>query len=80
MEKQILISLESYEKDFMDFQKRLKEIRKSNPDQFVAFVKGKVLTSGESIEKIKVELEALGIDPSRTVIEFVSENEIRMIV
>ena len=80
MEKQILISLELYEKDFMDFQKRLQEIRKSNPDQFVAFGKGKVLTSGGSIEKIKSELEKSGIDPSRTVIEFVSENEIKMII
>ena len=80
MEKQILISLESYEKDFMDFQKRLQEIRKSNPDQFIAFGKGKILTSGESVAKIKSELENVGIDPSRTVIEFVSKNEIKMIV
>jgi len=80
MEKQIFMSLKSYEKDFMDFQNRLQEIRKSNPNQFVAFSKGKVFTSGESIEEIKNKLEKFGIDPSGTVIEFVSKDEIRMIV
>jgi len=80
MSNQILISLESYEKDFMDFQERLSEIRKSNPDQFIAFGKGKILASGESMEKIKENLEKLRIDPTKTVIEFVSKNEIRMIV
>ena len=80
MEKQIFVSLESYEKDFMDFQNELQEIRKSNPDQFVAFINGKVFASGKSVEEIKSELGKVGVDPSGTVIEFVSKDEIRMIV
>lgn len=80
MEKQIFMSLESYEKDFIGFQNKLQEIRKSNPNQFIAFIKGKVFTSGESVEEIKNKLEKKGIDPSVTVIEFVSKDEIRMIV
>ena len=80
MEKQIFISLESYERDFISFQNKLQEIRKSNPNQFIAFINGEVFTSGESVEEIKNKLEKKGIDPSGTVIEFVSKDEIRMIV
>ena len=80
MANQVLVSLESYEKDFMDFQKKIQNIRKSNPDQFIAFGQGKILASGESIERVRNELEKLNIDPQKTVIEFVSKNEIKMIV
>lgn len=80
MEGQNIISLESFEKDFIDFQNKLQEIRISNPNQFIAFINGSVFTSGESVEEIKSRLEKRGIDPSGTVIEFVSKDEIRMIV
>lgn len=80
MEKQSFMSLESYEKDFMDFQGRLQKLRKSNPNQFIAFVDGKVLSAGNSVEEINKSLQSQGIEPSGIVIEFVSKDEIKMIV
>ena len=74
------MSLESYENDFIKFQSKLPELRKSNPDKFIAFIDGNVSAVGESIEEIKDKLEKKGIEPSGIVIEFVSKNEIRMIV
>ena len=80
MENQVSISLENYEKDFLDFQRNISELRKTNPNEFIAFSNGKILMSGESMERIRDELEERGINPSLTVIEFVSKDEIRMIV
>ena len=80
MENPIFESLQSYEKEFMNFQSKLQEIRKSNPNKFIAFIEGQVFTSGTSVEEIKNNLESKGISSSGAVIEFVSKDEIKMIV
>lgn len=76
----ISASLIRYEKDFVSFQKELPNLRKTKPNQFVAFKEGNIVCSGNSVEEVKEELISKGIEPSGTVIEFVSKEEIRMIV
>jgi len=73
-------SLESYEKDFISLQNELPKLKETNPNQFVAFVKGEVISSGENIEEVKKDLISKNIEPSGTVIEFIPKKEIYMIV
>jgi len=80
MEKNINSSLLDYEKDFISFQQQLPKLRQTNPNQFIAFKDNKIIHSNDSIEKIKEELISQGIEPSGIIIEFVSKDEIRMIV
>jgi len=80
MEEKVVLSLVNYEKDFIAFQKQLPRLRVTNPNEFVAFKEGKLVSAGNSIELIKERLNSNGIEPSGTVIEFVSKDEIRVIV
>ena len=80
MESNISLNLSRYEQDFLSFQKELHKLREIKPNQFVAFKDGKVISSGVSIEEIKNDLNSKGIEPSGTVIEFVSKQEIKVIV
>ncbi len=79
MENKMVLDLENYEKDFICFQNVLPELRKTNPDQFVAFKNGKVISAGTSIEDVKKELTAQNIEASGAVIEFVSKDDIHVI-
>lgn len=74
------LSLENYEKDFISFQTNLDNLRKINPNQFIAFKNGKVISASTSIEEVRKDLTSKGIEPSGTVIEFVSKDEIKVIV
>ena len=44
-------------------------------NKFVAIKIGKVIASGNSIEEVNKLLEGKNIDPAKTVIEFVPEEE-----
>ena len=76
----ISLSLAEYEKDFISFNKQLSKLRERFPNKFVAYIDGKVISSKDSIEEIKEDLISQDIEPSKTVIEFVSREEIRVIV
>ena len=80
MESTTVDGLLQYEKDFIYFQKKLPELRRTEPDKFIAFKDGKVISSGLSVEEVIENLYSRGVEPSGTVIEFVSKDEIRMIV
>lgn len=80
MEENINSSLACYEEDFKSFQQKLSKLRETNPNQFVAFRKGVVVSSGPTIEEVRENLNSKGIEPSGTVIEFVSKDEIKVIV
>lgn len=80
MEENIIFGLEHYEKDFLLFQKELPKLRKNEPDRFVAFKEGRAISTGMTVEEVKKDLESKGIEPSGTVIEFVSKEEIKVIV
>ncbi len=79
-ESDINSQLVIYEKDFLSFQERVSSLRQTNPNQFIAFAGGNVLATGHSVEEVKNKLDSKGIEPSRTVIEFVAKDEIRMII
>lgn len=80
MEKSITSELMRYERDFLSFQKELPKLRENEPDKFVAFKEGKAISTGSSVEEVKKDLNSKGIEPSGTVIEFVSRKEIKVIV
>ena len=80
MNENISLSLLNYEKDFLSFQRQLPKLRESNPNEFVAFKEGKIISSGNNVEAVVEELNSMGIEPSGTMIEFVSKNIIRVIV
>lgn len=76
----IVSSLMNYENDFMYFQKEIPKLRKDYPNKFIALKNGEIISSGNSVEEIKQDLISKKIEPSGTVIEFVSKEEIRVIV
>lgn len=80
MENSTLNGLIQYEKDFMSFQRKLPELRITEPDRFVAFKDGKVISTGLSVEEVSESLNSKGIEPSGVVIEFISKREIKVIV
>ena len=73
-------SLENYERDFVSFQKEIPKLRETNPDQFIAFKEGKVISTGFNIEDVKKELISKNIEPSGTVIEFVPKEEMYLVI
>ena len=80
MINELVSSLEDYEKDFLAFQEQIDSLRKSNPNEFIAFKEGQMISSSRYLEEVKKELTTQGIEPSGTVIEFVAKDEIQMIV
>lgn len=80
MENQISLKLDNYERDFLLFQLELPKLRKITPDQFIAFKDGNIISSNKSMDELLNELDSKDINPSETVIEFVSEKEIKVIV
>ena len=80
MNENIALSLLNYEKDFISFQKQLPKLRETNPNEFIAFKDGKIISSGNSVEIVVEQLNSKGIEPSGTIIEFVSKDIIRVIV
>lgn len=74
------LSLAKFEKDFISFHKILPKLRERFADKFVAYVDGKIVSSKDSVEEIKEDLISQEIEPSEVVIEFVSKEEIRVIV
>ena len=80
MNENIALSLLNYEKDFVSFQKQLPKLRETNPNEFIAIKDDKVISSGNSVETIVDQLNSKGIEPSGTIIEFVSKDIIRVIV
>ena len=71
----LALELKSFELDSLFFQKKKEDLRKSFLNKFVAIKNREVIASGSSIEEIKKILEDKSIDPSKTVIEFVPEEE-----
>jgi len=49
--------------------------RKDFLNKFVAIKRGEIIASGNSIEEVNKILESKNIDPAKTVIEFVPEEE-----
>ena len=80
MNEEIILSLSNYEKDFLSFQKQLPKLRETYPNQFIALREGKIISSGNSVEVVVEELNSKGIEPSGTMIEFVSKDIIRVII
>lgn len=76
----VSLSLAKFEEDFISFHKELPKLRERFPNKFIAFVDGKVVSSEDSIEKVKEDLINQRIEPSEVVIEFISKQEIRVIV
>ncbi len=79
-ESDINSQLVKYEEDFISFQSKISTFRQTNPNQFIAFANGKILSTGNSVVEVKEDLIRKGIEPSGTVIEFVAKDEIRMII
>jgi len=80
MEKGLVASdLENYEKNFLFFQTQINSLRKKYPNQFVA-MHDKEIIFGDSIKEVAEKLNKRGIEPSGTIIEFVSEKEPIMIL
>ena len=51
------------------------DLRKNFLNKFIAIKRGEVIASGNSIEEVNKILERKNIDPAKTVIEFVPEEE-----
>ncbi|MAG40060.1 hypothetical protein CMI41_03770 [Candidatus Pacearchaeota archaeon] len=71
----LAIELKSFETDFIFFQNKKADLRQDFLNKFVAIKGGEVIAFGNSIEEVNKILEGKSIDPAKTVIEFVSEEE-----
>jgi len=71
----LAMELKSFETDFIFFQNKKSDLREDFLNKFVAIKKGEIIASGNSIEEINKILESKDIDPAKTVIEFVPEEE-----
>ncbi len=80
MENQISLKLDNYERDFLLFQLELSKLREIAPNKFIAFKEGRIISSANSMDELLSELDIQCINPSETVIEFVSRKEIKVIV
>ncbi|MBS3100348.1 hypothetical protein J4463_04010 [Candidatus Pacearchaeota archaeon] len=69
------MELKSFETDFIFFQDKKEYLRKDFLNKFVAIKEGEIVASGNSIEEVNKILEHKNIDPAKTVIEFVPEEE-----
>ncbi len=75
MTNTLAMELKSFESDFLFFQKEKENLKKNYLNKFVAVHKNEIVASGSSIEEVTRKLEKIGIDPSKTVIEFVPAEE-----
>ena len=71
----LAMELKCFEADSISFQNKKEDLRKNFLNKFVAIKRGEVIASGNSIEEVNKILERKNIDPSKTVIEFVPEEE-----
>ncbi len=71
----LAIELKSFENDFIFFQNKKSDLRKKFLNKFVAIKEAEIVAFGNSIEEINDILENKNIDPAKTVIEFVPEDE-----
>jgi len=67
--------LKSFESDFIFFQNKKEDLRENFLNKFIAIKNGEIIASGSSIEEVNKILECQNIEPSKTVIEFVPEEE-----
>jgi len=72
--------LSNYERDFLKLQSLIEDLREKFPNQFVAVKEGEVISNGVSVEKVVDELNKRGIEPSGTVIEFISSTDQMMVL
>jgi predicted Ser/Thr protein kinase len=75
MNNTLAMELKSFETDFILFQNKKEDFRKDFLNKFVAIKRGEIIASGNSIEEVNKILEGRNIDPAKTVIEFVPEEE-----
>ncbi len=71
----LAMELKSFESDFIFFQNKKEDLRREFLNKFVAIKGGEVIASGSSIEEVNKILESKNLDPAKTVIEFVPEEE-----
>ena len=70
----------SYQRDIIFTQNNKINLRKSHLNKFIAVKDSKIVEEGNSIDEIKKKLEHKNIDPGKTVIEFIPEEETLMIL
>lgn len=75
MEKNIVRDMELFESNFLFFQLEIDSLRKKYLNKFVAIKDKKVIGSASSIEELTPKLKKAGVDISKTVVEFVPEEE-----
>ena len=71
----LAMELKCFESDSILFQNKKEDLKKKFLNKFVAIKRGEVIASGNSIEEVNKILERENIDPAKTVVEFVPEEE-----
>lgn len=71
----LALELESFEADSIFFQKQKADLRKKYLNKYIAIKEGVIIAYGNSIEEVNKILASKKIEPSKTAIEFVPEEE-----
>lgn len=70
----------TFQSDFLFFQKGINNLRKHYLNKFIAIKNSAIIGAASSIDELKHELDQKGLDISKVVVEFVSEEENFMVL
>jgi hypothetical protein len=65
--------LKTAERDNEWLQSNFEKIQEEHPNEFVVVSQGRVIAGGKDFEEVVKEVEAKGVDPAATLIEFIPE-------
>jgi len=80
MKTNTLSSLVTFEREFKSFINNLEEIKKRYKGKVVLVKDGKVLIAGSSFSEVAEKARKMGLDPANELIQFVPEEEVKLIL
>lgn len=72
--------LKTAEKDNEWLQRNFEKVQEEHPNKFVAVSQGRVIADGKDSEDVVKEVEGKGVDPATTLIEFIPEKGLILIL
>lgn len=79
-EEMVATSILKFREDVKWFEKNREELRKEHPDQFVAVLNKKIVTYGHDLKELLKKLDKMKIDVSSCLIEFLSEEDLILVL
>jgi hypothetical protein len=72
--------LKTAERDNEWLQSNFEKVQMEHPNKFVAVSQGRVIVDGETAEGVVKEVERKGVNPTMTLVEFIPEKGLILIL